>query len=516
MLLVKYACGQYFAFARAHSRPMLKASRIAPREVVFIAMILAIFMVSVEATIVATAMPTIVGDLGGLRYFSWVFGAYLLTQAVTIPIYGRLADFFGRKTLLIVAIVIFLTGSVLCGFAHDMLALILFRALQGIGAGGVQPVSTTIVGDLYLGRERARAQGYLSSAWAFSAVVAPLLGAFLMHTFGWPIIFWINVPLGFACIAVVVRAYHEDVQHVKHSIDYLGSSLLALGVGTLMFVLVMAGNIPAATAVALTVVAIAAIALLLRHETRTEEPMIPLALYRIRVIAVANAGNFCVGAMVMGVSAFMPTFVQAAMGKPAVIAGAVLGSLFVTWTGGTIGGARLQCFYSYRTVAIIGALPIVVGSAILATLRADSNIAAAFAGLLVIGLGFGTINSVFVITTQGAVEWEQRGAATSSNIFMRQIGQAVGSAGFGAVFNVGVYSRIPDAGNVLSQLVNPLRRALVPLSDLTLDVNAISLAMHGVFLIILVLAVGITGLVLALPAKLRLGQAPAAQGARAG
>ena len=322
--------------------------QLATREVVFIAMILAIFMVSVEATIVATAMPTIVGDLGGLRYFSWVFGAYLLTQAVTIPIYGRLADFFGRKALLIVAIVVFLAGSILSGFAHDMLTLILFRALQGIGAGGVQPIAITIVGDMYQGRERARVQGFLSSTWAFSAVIGPLLGAFLIQHFGWPIIFWLNVPVGIACIAVVVRVYHEHIERVAHRIDYAGSILLAIGVGTLMYVLVMAGNMPLRPALTLAGIAIAVLAVLIWHELRAPEPMMPLFLYRIRIILVANSGNFFLGAMMMGITAFMPTFVQGAMGRPAVIAGSVLGSIFVGWTCGASAIARPRSVEPFR------------------------------------------------------------------------------------------------------------------------------------------------------------------------
>ncbi|MGA2396018.1 MAG: MFS transporter, partial [Candidatus Lustribacter sp.] len=398
--------------------------RIAPREVVFSAMMLAIFIVAVEATIVATALPTIVADLGGLRYFSWVFGSYLLTQAVTIPIYGRLADFFGRKALLIVAVVVFLIGSILCGFAHSMFALIVFRALQGIGAGGVQPVSTTIVGDLYQGRDRARVQGYLSTAWAFAAVIGPLLGAFLIAHFGWPIIFWINVPVGLACIAVVLRAYHETIARVAHRIDYLGSALLTLGIGTLMYVLVDLGNMAPLTATLLALGGVAVLALLLWHETRAPEPMMPLVLYRIRVIAVANAGNVFIGAMVMGITAFMPTFVQGALGAPAVAAGSVLGAFFVGWTCGSIGGARLQLRHSYRTIACLGALPLLGGSTLIAMLHAGSSIANVYAGLAFLGLGFGTFNSIFVVSTQGAVAWEMRGAATSSLIFMRQIGQA--------------------------------------------------------------------------------------------
>jgi EmrB/QacA subfamily drug resistance transporter len=473
------------------------------RKVVFLAMVMAIFMVSVEATIVATAMPTIVGDLGGLRYFSWVFGAYLLTQAVTIPIYGRLADFYGRKALLITAIIIFLAGSILSGFAHTMFSLILFRALQGIGAGGVQPVAITIVGDMYQGRERAKVQGFLSSTWAFSAVVGPLLGAFLIQHFGWPIIFWLNVPVGIACIAVVLRVFHENVERVAHRIDYAGSLLLAAGVGTLMYVLVMAGNMPLEPAAALATVAVLFLAVLVWHELRAPEPMMPLFLYKIRIILVANLGNFFLGAMMMGITAFMPTFVQGAMGRPAVIAGSVLGSIFIGWTCGSLTGARLQLHFSYRNSAIAGTVPMLTGAVILTTLTAGSNIAFAYGGIMLLGLGFGIINSVFVISTQGAVTWTLRGAATSSNIFLRQVGQSIGSAVFGAVFNIGVYSRIPHAGTVVGQLMDPARRGQIAPLDLARDANAIATSLHEVYFILLCLAIVATGLVLAFPPNLR-------------
>ena len=495
---------------------MLRVPRIARREVIFSAMMLAIFIVAVEATIVATAMPTIVADLGGLRYFSWVFGAYLLTQTITIPIYGRLADFFGRKVLLIVAIGIFLTGSILCGFAHDMLGLILFRALQGIGAGGVQPVASTIVGDLYLGRDRARVQGFLSTTWAFAAVIGPLLGAFLIAHYGWPIIFWLNVPVGFACVAIVINAYHEKVARIAHRIDYAGSFLLALGVGTLMYVLVMAGNMSLWTTTLLSAVAAAAIAALLWHETQAPEPMIPLSLYRVRVIAIANGGNFIVGAMVMGISVFMPTFVQGALGRSPVIAGSVLGSIFVGWMCGSIGGARAQFRFSYRTVAIAGSIPVVIGSAFLTTLSAGSSLTEIYAGIMLMGLGFGTLNSVYLVSTQGAVAWEQRGAATSSNVFMRQIGSAIGAATFAAIFNIGVYARIPDAGRAVAQLVDPQQRARIPALDLARDANAIAQSLHGVYVILLCLAAVILGLVWALPRHLRPEHAAQPQGVQTG
>jgi EmrB/QacA subfamily drug resistance transporter len=484
-------------------------ARTTPRTIVFSAMLLAIFIVAVEATIVATALPTIVGDLGGLRYFSWVFGAYLLTQAVTIPIYGRLADFFGRKKLLIIAILIFLTGSILCGFAHNMLELILFRALQGIGAGGVQPVSSTIVGDLYIGRDRARAQGYMSTTWAFAAVIGPLLGAFLIQHFGWPVIFWLNVPTGIACIAVVIPTFHEQIKHVAHQIDYLGSALLAIGIGGLMYVLVDAGNMPLAAAFPLAAIAVIALALLVRHELRTPEPMMPFSLYRIRVIRIANIGNVFIGAMVMGISTFLPTFIEGAMSRSAVDAGIAIGALFVGWTPGSIFGARFQLRFSFRWVALFGTIPLLIGSGILATLNVSSDFALICCGLALLGFGFGLFNSVYVVATQGAVDWGMRGAATSSLIFMRQIGQAVGTASFGAVFNLGLYSRVPDAGGVVATLIDPAHRAAIPVAELTRFTSAIADSLHGVYLIIFGLAIVMGGLAIALPSGLRAAHAPA-------
>ena len=491
-------------------------ARLQPRTIVFSAMLLAIFIVAVEATIVATALPTIVGDLGGLRYFSWVFGAYLLTQAITIPIYGRLADFFGRKALLVVSILIFLTGSILCGFAHSMLALILFRALQGIGAGGVQPVATTIVGDLYIGRDRARAQGWMSTVWAFAAIIGPLLGAFLIGHFGWPVIFWLNVPFGLGCIAVAARAYHETIKHVAHQIDYLGSALLTFGIGLLMYVLVDAGAMPGSIAIPLTIISVGALTLLVLHERRAAEPMMPLGLYRIRIIAIANVGNVIIGAMVMGISAFLPTFVQGAMGRTAVDAGIAIGALFVGWTPGSIAGARFQLRFSFRWVAVAGSVSLVAGSAILTTLSADSDFTVICVGPAALGFGFGMFNSVFVVATQGAVNWEMRGAATSSLFFMRHIGQALGAAGFAAVFHLGLYSRIPEASGIVSTLIEPARRAAIPPAELARLTDAISFSLHGIYLIVFILTLVMTGLAIVLPSGMRAAHATAAPGAAAG
>jgi multidrug resistance protein len=455
-------------------------------------------------------MPTIVADLGGLRLFSWVFGAYFLTQAVGVPIYGRLADQYGRKPMLIAAIVIFLTGSILSGFAHTMVTLIAFRALQGIGAGGVLPMAQTIVGDLYPGRERAKVQGFLSSIWGVAAIIGPLLGAFIVQHLGWPAIFWINVPFGLACIAIVLRFFSERVTAVTHEIDYAGSLLLAFGVGLLMFVLVMAGNLAAPAFVVLTGVSLIAIAVLLRHEARVAEPILPLELYRQPIIVLANAGNFAMGAMLMGVSAFLPTYVQGAMGLTAVLAGTVLGVLMVAWVAGSFIGAGLMLRTSYRLTAVAGGIATTGGSALLATLTPERGTLWASAGCALMGLGFGLANGVFIIATQSSVGWEQRGRATASNIFQRQLGQAIGTALFGAVFNLGLYARIPDAGDVVSRMMVPQGRAQLPPLEVARDANAIALALHPIYLILGAAALALLACALALPAKLRPDDHPAA------
>lgn len=474
----------------------------AARSWIFLAACLAIFMVSVEATIVATAIPTIVADLGGLRLFSWVFGIYFLTQAVTIPIYGRLADIYGRKVLIIVAVTLFLIGSTLSGFAHNMVELIVYRGLQGLGAGGVLPLASTIVGDIYTGKDRVRVQGYLSSVWGISAITGPLIGAFLLSHAGWPTIFWLNVPFGILCIAVLVRCFHERIEPHAHRIDYAGSFLLAGGAGTLMFVLVMLGSLPGMVTLALSIVAAVLIAWLIVHEWRIPEPMIPIRLYSQHVVGIANAGNFAMGALSMGITAFLPTFVQGSMGLSAVLAGATLGVISAFWTVGSLIVSRFLIHVPYRTVAVIGSVLLVGGTVSLITLQPDRSIWWALVGGAVIGVGFGFINIVFVVMTQAAVGWKERGAATASNQFMRQLGASIGTAAFGAVFNLGLYARVPNAGDVVTQMMNPLTRSRLPPLDVETYSAAIAASLHGIFIMLALLGVIVLLMVTALPTEM--------------
>src|SRR5580704_13382415 len=323
------------------------------RPLVLAACMLAMFMAAVEATIVATAMPTIVAQLGGFALFSWVFAAYLLAQAVTIPIYGRLADLLGRKRVFFFGASLFLVGSTLCGLAPTMLLLVAFRALQGLGAGAILPVAQTIIGDIYSPAERPKIQAYTSSVWGFSAIVGPLLGAFIVEHLSWSLVFWVNLPIGVAAIATLAAFLPEPRQRRPHSIDVAGAVLLVVAVGTLMMALLHAVELGWWIAPMLGVSAVCLV-LLLAQERSAAEPMLPLGMWRDRTILASNIGGLAIGAAMMATSAFLPTYVQAVMGRDAVASGVILALMSVGWPIASTIGGRLMLATSYRTTAIIG------------------------------------------------------------------------------------------------------------------------------------------------------------------
>ncbi len=294
------------------------------RGLVLAACLMATFMAAVESTIIATAMPTIVADLGGFALFSWAFAAYLLTQAITIPIYGRLADLYGRKPVFYTGCAIFLAGSLLCGLAPSMPALIAFRALQGIGAGAIQPTAATILGDVYSPIERGGVQALVSTVFGVAAVIGPSLGAFLIAHVGWQAVFWVNLPVGIAAIAMLAAFLRESVSRRRHRLDLLGALLLTV-VGTFALFLLQGGGVGLAPRLGLAALTALLLAWLLRHERRTPEPMLPLELWRNRIIALGSLGNCTAGALMMAISAFLPAYVQGPMQRSPLAGGLVLG-----------------------------------------------------------------------------------------------------------------------------------------------------------------------------------------------
>ena len=466
------------------------------------AVMLAIFMTAIDAYIVATAMPTIVADLGGFRLFSWAFAAYLLAQAVTIPIYGRLADLYGRKRVFFAGTSVFLLGSLLCGFAWGMVPLILFRVLQGAGAGAVQPIATTIIGDIYAPVERARMQGYVSGVFGVAAIIGPTLGAFVVEHVSWSLVFWVNLPIGAATFLMFGLFLHERREPRRHRIDYLGSVLLILGVGAPMLALVQVGNSDGVTLAALAVGGVIALAALAAHERRAAEPMLPVTLWRNRVVAVGCLAGFFNGALMMAISGFLPTYVQGAMGRNATAAGVVLAASSVSWAFASMASGRLMIRTSYRLAASIGGFCLVAGSWVLITLEPASGVLWAGFGAFILGVGMGFCNTAFIVSIQASVDWNRRGMATSATMFMRIVGQSVGAAVFGAILNIGIYSQLPDAGDAVNRLMSPVARQSLGASEIARLTEAVGASLHVVYIIAGLVAVVSLILALALPAKL--------------
>ena len=475
----------------------------ARRTLVLAACLMATFMAAVESSIVATAMPTIVADLGGFNLFSWVFAVYLLTQAVSIPIYGRLADIYGRKKVFYAGAGLFLVGSTLCGFSSNMVMLILFRAMQGFGAGGVQPIATTILGDIYTPTERAHVQGLVSSVFGVAAVLGPLLGAFLVEQVSWQLVFWVNLPIGVAAIIMIATFLQEPKELRQRRIDFLGSLLLMVAITALMLVLVQGGSLSHATLVIVGAVGIAAFATLVVHEARISEPMLPLELWRHhRIIVVGSFGGAVIAAVMTGVSAFLPTYVQGAMGRSALMGGLVLGAMSVTWAVASFYGGRLMVRTTYRLTAVLGTLALIAGTAVLATLTPERGVAWASSGSLLIGIGMGLCNTTFIVSVQAAVPWHQRGAATSSVMFLRFVGQSLGAASFGAVLNLTLLREAPDAMHMVDRLLEPSQRGGLAPADLERLTDVVALGLHNTYVLATLLSAVALGLALMLPARL--------------
>jgi EmrB/QacA subfamily drug resistance transporter len=470
------------------------------RRLITTACMMAIFMAAVEGTIVATAMPTIVAELGGFHLFSWVFTAYFLAQAVTTPIYGRLADLLGRKRVFFTGACIFLIGSTACGLTSGMLPLIAFRTLQGLGAGAIQSIATTIIGDIYAPAERARLQGWLSSVWGLAAVIGPVLGAFIVEHLNWAFVFWINLPIGIAAIAILAVFLDERPARRQHEIDYMGSLLLMLGVGAIMMVVVQADSLERPLIAMLLGTGTLALVLLVVNERRSREPIVPFRLLRNRIIAAGNLGGLAIGALLTCVVGFLPTYVQGAMGRSPTTTGIVIAVLSVVWATASVVAGRLMVRTSYRLTGLLGALALIFGCALLIALDESNSLTLVNFGAALIGLGMGFCNTTFLVSVQTSVGWSERGAVTSSVLFMRTIGQALGAGIAGAILNFSLARAAPTAGETLNQLLAPeLRERLDPQVIAQLS-HAIASSLHQVYVIAGVLAALTLALIPLLPA----------------
>lgn len=416
----------------------MSSERVTHRPFVIASIMAAMFMVAIEATIIATALPQIVGQLGGLHLYSWVFASFLLAQTATAVVFGKLSDIYGRKPVLLTGIGIFLVGSALCGFAWSMPSLIGFRLLQGVGAGAVQPVAITIVGDLYSARERGKVQGFIASVWAVSAVVGPLAGAFIVQTLSWPWVFWINLPVGLAAVAGFVTFLHETVARERRPVDVLGAVLFTVAVSAFMAALTEIAQ-SAWTAVALAL-ALSAVAFLLfvGQERRAIDPMIAVRLWRRRPILLANGASLLAGMALIGLTTFLPVYVQGVLGRSAMVAGLAMTMTVLGWPVGATLAARSIPRFGLRRIMVAGSFFLPLGAAPFVLLTAESSPALAGAGSLLMGFGMGLLSTTSLVLIQEIVDWSERGSATASNIFSRNLGSTLGATSLGAILNYGL------------------------------------------------------------------------------
>lgn len=402
------------------------------------ALMLATGLIAIDATILATAVPSIVRDLGSYQQFPWLFSVYLLAQDVSVPIYSRLADMIGRKPIIMLGIALFLIGSVLCGFAWNMSSLIVFRIVQGLGAGAVAPMAMTIVGDIYTVAERAKVQGYIASVWAISSVVGPALGGVFAQFDAWRWIFWVNIPLCVIAGWMLLRNYKEQKQTQRHRIDYVGAVLLTIGLTAVILGMLEGGNawpwlsVQSALCFGIGVAALAAFSMV---ERRVAEPIVDLRLAGRRLILTTTLVSLGVGALMIGVVSFAPAYLEGSLGIAPLLSGLAVAALTLGWPVAAANAGRLYMRIGFRRTTLIGVSITTLAAIVLASVASWPNPFMIAAIAFFLGFGLGWTAAPTLIAAQSSVGWSERGAVTGMNAFARSAGSAVGVAIFGAISN---------------------------------------------------------------------------------
>jgi EmrB/QacA subfamily drug resistance transporter len=451
----------------ATSESISSTGRGDPRRAVLVALMLTMALAALDSTIVTTAVPSIVRDLGGFSLFPWLFSIYVLTQAVTIPIYGRMADLFGRKRVLFVGIAIFLVGSVLCATASNMVLLIVYRGLQGCGAGAIAPMVMTVVGDLYNVKERARVQGYTASVWGVASVIGPLIGGSFTEYVNWRWIFYVNLPIGAGAVVMLQRRLHEKLVKKRPQIDYLGGAALTGGLTLIIFGLLQGGvqwrwRSPIELAVLLVGVALlVAFSVIERH---TREPMVPPWVLTKRPLVAGCIANIALGAVQIGLTSYIPTYLQGVRRDSPIVAGLTVASITLGWPIASSYAGRLYLRWGFRATALVGSSVSLVGSLMFATVTQSTPIVViALFGLLT-GAGFGFVVTPILVGLQTMVSWSRRGVVTATNQFSRSLGSAVGVAVLGSIANssiagwlanrpASISGQLPDSVNSASNVL---------------------------------------------------------------
>ena len=481
------------------------------KALITLATLVGTFLAALDSTVVGTAMPTIVGDLGGLTLYPWVFASYLLAATVTGPVFGKLSDTYGRKPIYLVGIFLFLLGSVLAGTSQTMIALIAFRTLQGLGAGAVQPTAVTIVGDIFELESRARVQGLFGTVWGISAVVGPAVGGLLTDYISWRWVFYVNLPFGLTAATLLAISLRESFERHPRRADYLGAALLTCGLVAVLLALLGGGGTPSLSASTLVLFfsGLMALMLFVTAERRAEDPIVPLELFGDRMFTVAVLGNLALGGVLFGVSVYIPLFVQGALAGTAVTAGAVIAPLSIGWPVGSFIGGRTILRSGYRGTLFGGSCFLALGTGLCVLLNETTPLWYVVLAVFIIGLGMGFSTTTYLVSVQNAVPWRRRGIATSSIVFFRTVGGSIGVAVMGALLNASLGPRYAAAVEKASagdenlahlladpnSLLQPVLREQIPSGSYAELANSLAVALSPVFWVIF--GFGVAALVLA-------------------
>ncbi|MBO3098327.1 MDR family MFS transporter [Gelidibacter pelagius] len=448
------------------------------------ALMITMALAAMDNTIVATAIPQIVGDLGGFSLFSWLFSIYLLIQTITIPIYGKLADIYGRKPILIYGVIVFLLGSAACAGAWDMISLIVFRGLQAVGAGAIMATVNTIAADIYTLEERAKIQGWLSSVWGVSAIMGPTIGGALADYASWRWIFLINIPIGIGSI-IMISIFLKENKPIKYAkIDWLGALALLVTGGFIMFGLMQGGQswdwISYETLIFTGIAAILVYATM-KIESRAESPILPRWVWRKRVLVGANLATIGMGCMTMGPNMFLPVFAQSVIGVGAITAGFILASMSITWPISSSLSGKLYLRIGFRNTALCGISIVIIAVSSFLFMPYPGSVWTLVAIQLLMGAGFGLISTPLMVGVQSTVDWGKRGVVTGASMFSRYFGQSLGAAVFAAIFNSVLFDKMTEAPENLQSALPKVNEVVEVLQSAHSDDSVQNYLQHAFF-----------------------------------